>query len=88
MWEATVHSQARHAILEGLRGCAPDVADGYVIEGLDGCEPDTQRAACAVAPDTEYARDRLRDLCDDTLGPETHEVAGQRLAQFADSGFA
>ncbi|MDH6145261.1 hypothetical protein P3T35_007316 [Kitasatospora sp. GP30] len=59
-WESTVHSYAREAILEGLRGCAPAaMADGFTEEGLDDCEPRVQEAVCSHAPDTPSARARL-----------------------------
>ncbi|MFH9353507.1 hypothetical protein [Kitasatospora sp. NPDC017646] len=87
-WETTVHSYAREAFLEGLRGCAPDTADNYAVEGLDDCEPCVQQAASAAAPDTAYVRTRLRELCDDPLAPEIHEAVRQRLMQLTVSGSA
>jgi len=87
-WEATVHSYAREAFLEGLRGCAPDLVDGYAVEGLDDCEPCVQEAAVAIAPDTEGVRASLGELRDDPLAPAIHEVVRQRLTKLADSGLA
>ncbi|WP_033820414.1 hypothetical protein [Kitasatospora sp. MBT63] len=81
--ETTVHSSAREAVHQGLRGCAPGVADGYSVEGLDDCEPGVQQAASAVAPDTPQVRARLRELHDDPLAPEVRDAAGRRLTQFA-----
>lgn len=81
VWEASVHSVARHAVLDALRGCAPDVAGGYAVEGLEDCEPQVQRAACAVAPDTASVRDQLRTLSDDPIAGDVREAARERLAR-------
>lgn len=81
-WQATVHSAARAAILEGLLGCAPEAAEGCAAEALDDCEPAVQEAACAVVPDTAYTRTRLRALSGDPLAPEVHGAARRRLDRF------
>ncbi|MCX4744678.1 hypothetical protein OG455_03920 [Kitasatospora sp. NBC_01287] len=50
-WESTIHSYAREALLEGLRGCTPEpVAEGFTEEALDDCEPRVQEAARALRP--------------------------------------
>jgi len=87
-WETTVHSRAREAFLEGLRGCAPDAVDGCAVEGLDDCEPCVQRAATAMAPAAAGVRARLAELRDDPFAPEVHEAVRQRLTQLTDSGLA
>ncbi|MER7579551.1 hypothetical protein [Kitasatospora sp. NPDC097691] len=88
VWETTVHSYAREAVHEGLRGCAPDTAGGFTVEGLDDCEPLVRQAAAAVAPDTADAVARLRELSDDPLAAEFHAAARRRLAQLTDPGRA
>ncbi|MEV8325744.1 hypothetical protein [Kitasatospora sp. NPDC056731] len=88
-WESTIHSYAREALLEGLRGCAPEaVADGFTEEGLDDCEPHVQEAARAHAPDTASARARLDALGTDPLATGLHERARQRLTPPASTGAA
>nr|WSX72496.1 hypothetical protein OH826_00585 [Streptomyces sp. NBC_00899]WSX81435.1 hypothetical protein OH826_50910 [Streptomyces sp. NBC_00899] len=82
-WEATVHSSARAAVLQGLLGCAPTAANGYAVEALDDCEPAVQRQACAAAPGTARVRTRLHALGDDPLAPEVHDAARQRLSHFS-----
>lgn len=80
IWEITVHSQSRQAILDGIAGCAPGAVAAYAQEGLDDCEPQVQRAAITWAPDTPALRHRLTELCDDPLAVELQEAATRRLA--------
>ncbi|GAA2156581.1 hypothetical protein GCM10009760_57720 [Kitasatospora kazusensis] len=88
-WESTVHSYAREALLEGLRGCAPQpVADGFTEEAIDDCEPRVQEAACAHAPDTASARARLDALRADPLATELHDKARQRSTRPTSTGEA
>jgi hypothetical protein len=79
MWEVTEHSVSRHAILEGLAGCAPSAAEACASEGLDDCEPLVQRTACGIVPDTAAIRNRLTELRDDPLASDVTEAAAQRL---------
>jgi hypothetical protein len=83
-WEGTVHSLAREAFLDGLRGCAPHEAETVAIEGLDDCEPTVQQRACEAAPDTAAVHSRVRELADDPLAPEVHEAANTKLQALAD----
>ncbi len=80
IWEVTEHSVSRHAILEGLAGCAPRTAEACASEGLDDCEPHVQRTACGIVPDTAVIRKRLTELRDDPLAPDVAEAAAQRLS--------
>lgn len=82
-WEGTVHSLAREAFLDGLRGCAPHEAEAVMVEGLDDCEPTVQQRACEAAPDTAAVRSRLRELTADPLAPEVHEAANTKLQVLA-----
>nr|WP_062339264.1 hypothetical protein [Herbidospora sakaeratensis] len=85
-WEGTLHSLAREAFLDGLRGCAPREAEALVVEGLDDCEPTVRRRACEAAPDTAAVRSRLRELTADPLAAEVHEAANTRLRVLAVRG--
>ncbi|MFF3071387.1 hypothetical protein [Kitasatospora sp. NPDC057936] len=79
-WESTIHSYAREAFLEGLRGCAPvATADDFTEEGLDDCEPGVQNAACHHSPDTPSARGRLAVLSADPLAGVVRETARRHL---------
>jgi hypothetical protein len=51
-WEGTVHSYAREAFLQGLRGCAPraPATAAVAIEGLDDCEPAVRQASLEMVP--------------------------------------
>jgi hypothetical protein len=86
LWEATEHSTARQAILDGLSGCAPETAARCAMEGLDDCEPSVQRAAPAPLPNTPATRARLVQLRDDPLAPEVREAARAALDDPVDSG--
>lgn len=79
-WESTVHSLARQAFLDGLRGCAPEIAELFAEEGLWDCESAVQLVACVTAADTGKVRTRLGELVDDPLKPEVHDAASTRLA--------
>lgn len=80
-WEATIHSSARKAILEGLRGRAPRAADAQAVEALDDCEPAVQQIACALAPDSGHVRARLVELRDDPLASEIRGTIVRRLKE-------
>ena len=80
-WENTVHSRAREAFLDGLRGCAPQTAGTFAEEGLYDCEPTVRDLACEGAPDSKVLRTRLRELAQDPLTLETRDAATTRLTR-------
>ena len=55
VWEVTVHSSSRAAVLEGLAGCSPRDAERVAVEALDDCEEAVQRAAGRLASPTPAA---------------------------------
>jgi hypothetical protein len=84
-WENTAHSLARQAFLDGLRGCAPEIAEPFAEEGLWDCESSVRQFACVTAADNGNVRSRLGELADDPLTPEVHDAASTRLAALLDT---
>ena len=75
VWEVTVHSLSRAAVLEGLAGCSPNVAEGLAVEALDDCEEAVQRSGCKLAPSTPTVVRKLAQLRDDPLASGVHQAA-------------
>jgi len=56
VWDVTIHSTSRDALLDGLAGCAPDIATQLAItEASDDCEPTVQRNAGTLTPHSRHA---------------------------------